>query len=94
MPRRPAIIAYDIVCDRRRRRVARCLRRWRLDGQYSLIECRLSEPEANELFLQLVTLIDEGEDCLLLAWMDNTRESRPITRCARIGFRAPTLYIG
>lgn len=94
MPRKPAVIAYDIVCDKRRRRVARCLRQWRLDGQYSLIECRLAEPEASELFLQLVGLIEEQEDCLLLAWMDNRRESRPITRCARIGFRAPTLYVG
>jgi CRISPR-associated protein Cas2 len=94
MSRQPVIIAYDIVCDKRRRRVFRCLRKWRLDGQYSLIECRLTQPEANELFLQLVELINEQEDCLLLAWMDQKRESRPITRCARIGFRAPTLYVG
>jgi CRISPR-associated protein Cas2 len=94
MSRKPAVIAYDIVCDKRRRRVARCLRTWRLDGQYSLIECRLTEPEARELFIQLVALIDPDQDALLLAWMDLARESRPITACARIGFRAPTLYVG
>jgi CRISPR-associated protein Cas2 len=94
MPRLPAVISYDIVCDKRRRRVARCLRQWRLDGQYSLIECRLSEPEASELFMQLVDLIDRDEDRLLLAWMDNKRESRPITDCARVAFRAPALYVG
>ena len=94
MARRPAIIAYDIACDKRRRRVFRCLRQWRLDGQYSLIESRLTESEAHELFLQLATLLEPCEDSLLLAWLDNKRESRPITRCARIGFRAPALYIG
>jgi CRISPR-associated protein Cas2 len=94
MPRKPAVIAYDIVCDKRRRRVCRCLKQWRLDGQYSLIECRLTPAEADELFLQLVDLLDEAEDSLLLAWTDNGRESRPITRAARIGFRAPALYVG
>lgn len=38
MSRQPAVIAYDIACDKRRRQVARCLKAWRLDGQYSLIE--------------------------------------------------------
>jgi CRISPR-associated protein Cas2 len=94
MPRKPAVIAYDIVTDKRRRQVARCLQTWRLDGQYSLFECRLTEAEAGELFLQLVDLIDTDTDALLLAWMDNTRPSSPITRCARIGFKAPTLYLG
>jgi len=94
MARKPVVIAYDIVSNKRRRQVARCLRTWRLDGQYSLFECRLSAAEADELFMQLVELIDPDEDALLLAWMDNTRTSRPITRCARIGFQAPTLYLG
>jgi CRISPR-associated protein Cas2 len=93
MSRNPAVIAYDIVSDKRRRRVARCLRTWRLDGQYSLFECRLTDAEAQELFLQLIDLIDPNEDRLLLAWMDNTCTPRPITRCARIGFRAPSLYL-
>lgn len=93
MPRQAAVISYDITCDRRRRRVARCLKTWRLDGQYSLIETRLTEPEAQELFLQLVALIDASTDCLLLAWLDNQRAAAPITGCARIGFRAPALYL-
>ncbi|AGA89194.1 uncharacterized protein predicted to be involved in DNA repair [Thioflavicoccus mobilis 8321] len=93
MARKPAVIAYDIRCDKRRRRAARCLKGWRLDGQYSLIECRLTEAEAQELFLQLVDIIDRDEDALLLAWMDGTRESCPVTRCARIGFRKPALYL-
>lgn len=94
MARKPAVVAYDIRCDRRRRRVARCLQSWRLDGQYSVFECCLTRAEAQELFLQLVDLIDESEDALLLAWMDVSRESRPVTVCARIGFQVPSLYLG
>jgi len=94
MARKAAVIAYDIVSDKRRRQVARCLRTWRLDGQYSLFECRLTAAEADELFMQLVELIDTEEDALLLAWMDASRACRPITRCARIGFQTPTLYLG
>lgn len=94
MPRQAAVIAYDIRCDKRRRRVARCLQSWRLDGQYSVFECRLTEAEARELFLQLVDLIDGTEDALLLAWMDPGRASKPVTHCARIGFQVPSLYLG
>ena len=93
MPRKAAVIAYDIRCDQRRRRVARCLKSWRLDGQYSVFECRLTEPEARELFLQLVALIDDAEDALLLAWMDPSRASKAVTQCARIGFQSPSLYL-
>lgn len=93
MSRQPAVIAYDIACDKRRRQVARCLKAWRLDGQYSLIETRLTEAEAAELFLQLTGLLDGKVDALLLAWLDNTRPAAPITRAGRIGFRAPALYL-
>jgi CRISPR-associated protein Cas2 len=94
MARKAAVIAYDIRCDKRRRRIARCLKSWRLDGQYSVFECRLTEAEARELFLQLVEHIDPEQDALLLAWLDPARASRPVTRCARIGFQAPSLYLG
>ena len=94
MARKPAVIAYDISSDKRRRRVARCLKAWRLDGQYSVFECRLTDREAEELFLELIDLIDTESDCLLLAWMDNARESRALTQAGRIGFRQPTLYLG
>jgi CRISPR-associated protein Cas2 len=93
MPRKPAVIAYDITCDKRRRQAARCLKQWRLDGQYSLTETTLTQREAEELFLQLADIIDTDRDCLLLAWIDQGRASRPITRCAGIGFRAPALYL-
>ena len=94
MPRRPAIIAYDIAADKRRRRVARHLRSWRLDGQYSLTECRLTEAEAEELLLELTDLIEPAEDSLLLAWLDGQRRAAAVTRCARVAFQSPALYIG
>lgn len=94
MRRRPAVIAYDVRCDKRRRRLARCLRAWRLDGQYSLFECLLSEAEARELFLQLGELIDPAEDALVLAWIDSKRSSRAVTPRAQIGFATPSLYLG
>ena len=67
--RRPAIVAYDIADDGRRRRVRHVLREWRLDGQRSVCECRLTEAEAEELFLQLGSIVDRRSDRLLLAWV-------------------------
>ena len=94
MPRKPAIIAYDIVSDRRRRRVQRCLETWRLDGQYSVFECRLDWREAEELFLQLTALIDTDSDRLLLAWLDGRRNARMLTGSGDIGFSRPGWYLG
>lgn len=73
MKRRPAIIAYDIASNRTRRRVYRILREWRLEGQRSVHECRLSEAEATELFVQLAETIDHDSDRLLLAWLATRR---------------------
>lgn len=69
MKRFPAIISYDISCDKSRRKVARILQAWRIDGQYSVAECLLTYKEANELLLQLTEYIDESTDALLLAWL-------------------------
>ncbi len=69
MARRPVVIAYDISSNRRRRRVRRLLHRWRLDGQKSVHECLLSLREAEELYLQIMELIDPKTDRLLLAWL-------------------------
>jgi CRISPR-associated protein Cas2 len=94
MKRKSAVIAYDISCDKRRSKVFRCLQKWRLDGQYSLFECLLSDKEAEELFLQLTALIDETEDALMLAWLDNIQQARAVTESGRIGFQIPALYLG
>ena len=75
MNRRPAVIAYDIQSHRARRRVLRILREWRLDGQKSVHECHLTEPEAEELFLQLVEVVDLSRDRLLFAWLAPRRQA-------------------
>lgn len=93
MKRRAAIIAYDIVCDRRRKRARRCMQAWSLDGQYSLFECHLTQQEAGELFVQLGQIIDTDEDALLLAWLDRRRPCEALTNCATPAFLAPALYV-
>ncbi|MFP7753714.1 CRISPR-associated endonuclease Cas2 [Thermodesulfobacteriota bacterium B35] len=94
MRRRPAVIAYDISRNRRRRRIFRILKQWRLDAQYSVFECRLTRAEAEELFLQLTGHLDPDTDFLLLAWLDSGRKAVGLTRCARPGFRVPVWYVG
>ncbi len=94
MARKPAVIAYDVVCNRRRRRLRRCLQAWQLDAQHSVFECDLSRQEAEELFLQLAHLIEDGEDRLLLAWLDNRRQPIAVTKAASIGFNRPAAYLG
>lgn len=74
MERRPALVAYDIADDRKRRAALRILREWRLDGQLSVHECLLTAPEATELVCQLAEVLDPNTDRLLLAWL-NTRRS-------------------
>lgn len=69
MNRKPAVIAYDISSSRRRRRVHKRLLAWRIDGQKSVHECLLNQREAEELYAQLMDLIDPDSDHLLLAWL-------------------------
>ncbi len=94
MKRKPVVIAYDIRSDRQRRRLFRILKQWRLNGQYSVFECKLARGEAEELFLQLTELLDQETDSLLLAWLDNDRESMGLTSCSRPGFKVPVWYAG
>jgi len=94
MKRKPAVIAYDIRSNKRRRRVFRILKQWKLDAQYSVFECSLSQGEAEELFLQLSSLLNEKTDSLLLAWLDKRRKAQGITSCSKPGFRVPVWYMG
>jgi len=84
MQRKPALIAYDICSNKRRRKVFRCLESWRLDSQYSVFETHLTYPEAKELFLQLTELIDLKEDKLMLVWIDSRRDAVALTKAAQI----------
>lgn len=94
MKRKAAIIAYDISCNKRRRKVFRCLKAWSLDSQYSLFECQLTRREAEELFIQLSDLIKQDEDTLLLAWLDKRHKIKMLTKSAGFGFRVPGWYVG
>ena len=78
------VFAYDIACNRRRRGIHRVLRRWRIDGQQSVHECRLDRREAEELYLQLAESICPRSDRLLLVWL---RGDGPVRRLgkARVG---------
>jgi CRISPR/Cas system-associated endoribonuclease Cas2 len=66
---RAAIVAYDIACSRRRRRVRGVLAEWRVGGQLSVHECRLTTVQAEELFTHIATEVDPARDRLLLAWV-------------------------
>ena len=70
---RPCVVAYDITANRVRRKVLRVLREWRLDGQKSVHECRLTRDQAEELFVQLAELIDPETDRLLISWVQTRR---------------------
>ena len=92
MKRQAAVIAYDITSNKRRRKLFRILKKWQLSAQYSVFECRLSQAEAAELFLQLSDLLDDEEDSLLLAWLDSKGQPIRVTKYSGIGFRVPVLY--
>ena len=92
MKRKPVIIAYDITSNKRRRKLFRCLRGWKLDAQYSVFECLLDDGEAKELFLQLTNLMNLKEDALLFTRLAPCREAVALTQCTKIGFKVPVLY--
>jgi CRISPR/Cas system-associated endoribonuclease Cas2 len=75
----PYLFAYDIPCNRRRRRVLRCLRRWRVDGQLSVHETWLRPVQARELAAELLDLVDREADKLLACRLDR-RGGGPVYR--------------
>ncbi|MEJ2682469.1 MAG: CRISPR-associated endonuclease Cas2 [Gammaproteobacteria bacterium] len=77
---RKAIIAFDIRCRRRRYRVNKELANWRLGGQYSLIECLVTQRQADELLANLMSLMDSDEDRLLFAWVNPVSASHDLRR--------------
>ncbi|WP_157679118.1 CRISPR-associated endonuclease Cas2 [Methylovulum psychrotolerans] len=88
-----AIVAYDIVDNKKRRKVFRCLQAWQLSCQYSLFECQLSQKQSEELLLQLCALIDISQDKLLFVWLDQQRPAKALTKRALINFKKPANYI-
>ncbi len=72
--RQAIVIAYDISRNKIRARVRKILRDWRIGGQKSVSECKLSGAEAEELFLQLSHEIDLKTDNLLMIRVEPQRK--------------------
>lgn len=73
----PYVFAYDITDDDRRKAVLKCLKRWRVDGQYSVHETWLRQFQVRDLSVELCGLIHRKKDSLLLFRLDQ-RKSSPI----------------
>jgi CRISPR-associated protein Cas2 len=73
----PYVFAYDISDNHRRKEVLKCLKRWRVDGQYSVHETWLRPFQMRDLSVELVGLIDRQDDSLLVCRLDQ-RKSSPI----------------
>lgn len=68
------VVAYDISKNKHRARVRRILKEWNLDNQKSVYECRLTQSQAEELFIQLSAEIDTRTDNLIMAWVEPRRK--------------------
>ncbi len=84
---RPIVVAYDISKNKIRARVRQILKEWNLSNQKSVYECRLTRPQAEELFMQLSHEIDKNTDNLLMAWVAPGRKilSRGLGRRTAMG---------
>lgn len=71
---KPIVVAYDIAKNKVRARVREILKEWKLDNQKSVYECRLTQSQAEELFLQLSHEIDTRSDNLLMTWLEPRRK--------------------
>ncbi|WP_341325698.1 CRISPR-associated endonuclease Cas2 [Methylotuvimicrobium sp. KM2] len=89
-----AVLAYDIVDNKTRRKAFKRLQAWQIGSQYSVFECRLNKRQSEELLLQLCNIIDEQQDKLLFVWLDSRRPAKALTKRAQIQFQTPAWYIG
>jgi CRISPR-associated protein Cas2 len=62
--RRLVVVAYDVVDDRRRDRVANVLLDHGVRVQYSVFECMLRRAELRDLVRTLRSLVDLAEDAV------------------------------
>lgn len=56
------VVTYDVVCDRRRRRVAALLEGYGRRVQYSVFECVLEDRQVRELVRRLGERVKREED--------------------------------
>jgi CRISPR-associated endonuclease Cas2 len=64
--RAPFVFSYDIHAEKVARAARRCLRRWRMDGQYSVHETVLTPSEAEALSVELIEIVDPETDSLIV----------------------------
>ncbi len=57
-----AVVSYDIVCDKRRRKVYKILEGYGVRQQYSLFECDLREEVLAELSRKIAQEVNPEED--------------------------------
>lgn len=87
---RPYLFSYDVSRPANARQVRRCLKRWRIDGQYSVHETFMSPPEAEDLAAELLDYLDPATDRLLLTRLSQ-RGGAPVFVLSRREPRAPLL---
>lgn len=71
------LVAYDVSCPLRLRRVAELVKSHRVSGQKSVAECLLNERERETLLAQLGSKIDSTTDRLNFFRLDPRQ--RPLT---------------
>lgn len=74
-----ALVAYDISCPKRLRRVAETCENYGIRVQYSIFECHLDEPTFQTFWLELISHIDETEDRLVAYRLDARSARRTLT---------------
>jgi len=62
----PYLFAYDVSDNRRRGQLLKVLKRWRVDGQYSVHETMLRPSQVNALCSELVDLTEHHDDLLMM----------------------------
>ena len=56
------IVAYDITCDKRRKKISNLLKGYGQRVQYSVFECQLNHTKFNELRKRLIKVVKVTED--------------------------------
>ena len=88
--KKTVLVAYDICAEDRRRHALRVARNWRLDGQKSVHECRLTNAEATALYGEIAARLAPRLDHLMFAWVDAAQRLGPETSVAAA---APLIHL-
>jgi CRISPR-associated endonuclease Cas2 len=73
----PYVFAYDITSNARRAEVLKCLKRWRVGGQYSVHETWLRTFQVRDLSAEILGLVDREADSVLVCRLSQ-RQAKPV----------------